>query len=201
MDTMQSQMSSGISSFDTDFPKVIAALKALNPNATIIVQTIYNPIDEIPGLGSLSVMTEEAIASMNTIIKSGSSLATYKVADVYTAFKVDSSILTNAKKLDIHPNPTGQNVIYMANYMALNGKLPYSITGTITNGSVILSTNLVNLIVHVDVTADSGYAVPQSVSISIGGQVRAITLVHGQADIPSSYINGDITVTVDVAEE
>jgi putative cell wall-binding protein/lysophospholipase L1-like esterase len=201
MDTMKSQISSGVLSFVSDFPKVIAALKALNPNATIIVQTIYNPIDEIPALGSLSVMTEEAIASMNTIIMSGSSLVTYKVADVYTAFKVDSSILTNAKKLDIHPNPTGQNVIYMANYMALNGELPYSITGTATNGSVILSTNPVSLIVHVDVTADSGYVVPRSVSISTGGQVQEIPLVDGKADIPVSYIKGDLIVTAAIADE
>ncbi len=192
---IQSQMTLGVGSFISEFPTIISALKAINPNATIIVQTIYNPYDNIPGLESLALIPEEALTQMNEVIRLGASTATYKVADVYTAFKMDNNILTNALTFDIHPNAIGHNVIYMACYRALTGSLPYSTTGTVTNGTVTLITNPVDLTVHVTVIADSGYVVPQSVSISIGGQLQTLDLVNGEANIPASRIKGDIIIT------
>lgn len=85
-----------ITSFAVEFPEIIKNIKTLNPNAPMVVQTVYNPLDKINGLSELSKLADEFIKRINGVIVSNS-LNTYKVADVYTAFKSNTSdtILTN----------------------------------------------------------------------------------------------------------
>ena len=94
-----------ITSFAVEFPQIIQNIKTLNPNATMIVQTVYNPFDKINELSELSTLADGLVKKLNEVIMLNS-LNTYKVADIYTAFKSNTSDipLTNIESLDIHPN-------------------------------------------------------------------------------------------------
>lgn len=98
---------------------IIANLKTINPNARIVVQTIANPYKGLPNTNLVDIL-DLGVNALNNIIYAGAISGAYQVADVYTAFKNSSAILTNATNplmaLDPHPNAAGHKVI--ANLMS-----------------------------------------------------------------------------------
>ncbi len=103
-----------------NMPKIESALRALNSDAKIVVQTIYNPFEM--SKESLADKTEEAQSNysdfmsyvngqeskINDAIKS---MSTCKVADVYTAFKGNGWMYTRSDANDVHPNGLGHALI------------------------------------------------------------------------------------------
>lgn len=120
-------ISENTSNFQAKLPTLISNLKAKNSTAQIILQTVYNPAEnltgdltiEVPIIGNYGIAYSDIydavnpyITALNTIIKNNASTSGYTVADVYTAFKDSDLTLTNLEGLDIHPNIAGHNVIY-----------------------------------------------------------------------------------------
>lgn len=89
----------------------------INPNAEIVFQTVYNPLDglalKIPSL--LTDVFISRIDEVNRIIKMNSTTndnkQRYNVADVYTSFTGKSAELTNISETDVHPNSKGHEKI------------------------------------------------------------------------------------------
>ncbi len=120
---------------------MIAAVRALNPTAALVVSTQYNPYKHLVGqvkqfyallpfLGQdyvvmadaifrISEVIENALATFNSAVKEGTG---YGVADLYTAFQNSNAQLCNAAlvlkgvslesvNMDFHPNAAGHKVI------------------------------------------------------------------------------------------
>lgn len=89
----------------------------INPNAEIVFQTVYNPLDglkfEIPSL--LTDVFISRIDEVNRIINMNATTddnkQRYNVADVYTSFTGKSAELTNISDTDVHPNSKGHEKI------------------------------------------------------------------------------------------
>lgn len=84
---------------------------ALNPDARIILLTVYNPFSGNVLLTAASEAAEEKLAELNGGIRSLADDNVY-VADIYEAFKGHEAEFTNIGRLDIHPNGAGHNRIY-----------------------------------------------------------------------------------------
>ena len=82
-------------------------------DAVIIIQTLYNPFNEIFQIPKLQTYTEEKITALNDCIFShkDDTKAEYLVADVYSRFVGKGSKLTNMSDMDFHPNQDGHNII------------------------------------------------------------------------------------------
>ncbi len=91
--------------------KITEKITTLNPDARIILLTVYNPFAGNVLLTAASDAAEEKLAELNGGIMSlaGGNIC---VADVYEAFKGHEAEFTNIGRLDIHPNGAGHNRIY-----------------------------------------------------------------------------------------
>ncbi len=178
-----------------DFAAIIGTVKTLNPDAEIVVQTIYNPFGFI-----MPDTLDKAIRSMNAeIIKGSENGKNYKVADVYSAFaKAGKGIqLINAdtgKSFDPHPNKKGHEVIYTLVAYAAGNKLPYSFKSNVKNGKAAATVTAGEL--KVTVAPSKGYKLPQTIYLTIGKKAQLpLTLKNGAAAVPVAAIDGDIAVT------
>lgn len=89
--------------------KCAAAVRELNPNAEVIVLTVYDPFSGNVLLSAASDIAYEKLHELNGGI---SGIDGITVADVYSAFDGKAGELTNINKLDIHPNAEGHFKIY-----------------------------------------------------------------------------------------
>lgn len=114
--------------FISDYPKIIAAIRANNTKARIIVQTLYNPFNTIAISGyegdpALQTETEGYIFRVNAAINSVSD-SNYTVVDIHNLFLVNYAEKGLMGKItyfypsawlkfmrDPHPNQTGENLI------------------------------------------------------------------------------------------
>lgn len=87
----------------------VAAIRGFNPNAEIVVLTVYDPFSGNMLLSAASDIAYEKLHELNGRI---SDIEGIKVADVYSAFDGKAGELTNINRLDIHPNADGHNKIY-----------------------------------------------------------------------------------------
>ncbi len=132
------QMQADVAAIAENFQAVIAAVKKLNPKATLVVSTQYNPYEKLAGVlsGFQGIPMAEAIVKLSadmdgtlaafaqTIVdgqmQNGKQL--YKVADLYTAFQKSEANLCNPKmmlapfsiNLDFHPNADGHRTFAAA---------------------------------------------------------------------------------------
>lgn len=178
-----------------DFAAIISTVKSLNPDAEIVVQTIYNPFGFI-----MPDTVEKAIKSMNAeIIKGSDNGKNYRVADVYSAFaKAGEGVqLINAdtgRSFDPHPNKKGHEVIYTLVAYAAGNKLPYNFKSNVKNGKAAAAITAGEL--KVTVAPSKGYKLPQTAYLTIGKNAKlTLTLKNGAAAVPVAAINGDMTVT------
>lgn len=115
--------------FKSDFPRIIASIKKMSPDAVIIVNNLYNPlVSEDP----LYALVEKYVVQINKTIDGLSEEGGFAVADVYSEFKnypdlndlvafntaraiaASHSLSTSyfAMFLDPHPTHTGHQLIF-----------------------------------------------------------------------------------------
>ena len=95
---------------------VMACIRNLNPDATVIVPTQYNPYKNFSGLYKIVGTSVDAGArKLNAAIEALAEECGYLVAPVFDAFQNSSENLCNATtspmNLDFHPNARGHEVI------------------------------------------------------------------------------------------
>ena len=122
----------GLNSFEYYWPRIINQIESLNPNAKIIVMTVYNPYHEDEEIYDQvnSYFTNNGIIDfdndgsmdlgLNDIINDTETTLDYRVADVYSGFNnhTNKDSLTGFYNsfCDPHPNQNGQNLIFDLHY-------------------------------------------------------------------------------------
>ena len=114
-------LNSNVEVFATEFPRIIKTIKELNPNAEIMIQTVYNPFYDSKEFSALANAIDPFFQAMNKTISEYSVLG-YEVVEVYADFKSNDSqvSLTNMAKFDVHPNIAGNEVIFNAHKKILD---------------------------------------------------------------------------------
>lgn len=94
-----------IDEFYADFGLALDKIKAINPEATLFVQTLYNPRDDM-----LGTVYQYAVERLNETIKAiaAERAGDYIVVDIYPAFEGHMEYIQGDK---IHPNNLGHYVI------------------------------------------------------------------------------------------
>ena len=112
-----SAMEPVLDTFRENFAAIIGELRALNPDATLAVQTLYNPAFPLP---SLLAVYEYAVKGINGVICGylGAHPGAYVVADVYAAFAPRSGMVSTDR---VHPAAAGHAIIAMVLLDAING--------------------------------------------------------------------------------
>lgn len=90
--------------------QVTERIHELNPEARIVLLTVYNPFNGNVLLSAAGSVADEKLAELNGEIKSLESDCV-KIADIYEAFRGKEGQTTNINKLDIHPNSEGHIII------------------------------------------------------------------------------------------
>lgn len=91
--------------------KCVKIISDVNPNARIILMTVYDPFSGNVLLKAASDVAKERLSILNTKILAMED-GNVSVTDVYSAFDGRAGELTNINRLDIHPNAEGHNRIY-----------------------------------------------------------------------------------------
>ena len=109
----------GIQRFETELPQIISDIRAINPDALIIFQTVYNPYRDFTefkveqkGLQiSFSAFSASCVIGVNDVINNNAEELGYTVCEVYEPFKEYEGNLINAladgSNVDPHPNSEG----------------------------------------------------------------------------------------------
>ena len=106
----------------TNFPLIESKIRALNPNAKIVMQTIYNPFEVSPEylaqknysadtLNNYQKLTTYINNTVNSINKVIRELKSISYADIYEDFNGSGWLYDRVYEKDIHPNPTGHALI------------------------------------------------------------------------------------------
>ena len=126
---LEELLEQGTQRFITEFREIITWLETAAPNATIIVNTVHNPLPPqiliIPV--ELSNRAEELISAMNSVIFEESEARGFLVADVHARFTDEAYIteltafnlnpLVGELSIDIiHPNAYGHSIIAQLKY-------------------------------------------------------------------------------------
>lgn len=96
----------------TNIEEITNKLNELNPNAEIIIQTIYIPFESSNEkwnliLNPLKTFSSMFIGDINSFIKNSAP----NIADIYLKFSEKPYLYTNIDKYDIHPNYLGHMLI------------------------------------------------------------------------------------------
>jgi Lysophospholipase L1 and related esterases len=128
---LMKQFTAGAESFKTEFPEIIAKIKKLNPDAVIVVQTVYNPFMFIKTGMKLEPATicDIVISRINKVIKAylTENPDAFILSDVHAAFKAKAEpSYLNADfetfNFDPHPALDGHALIAETNLAALAGE-------------------------------------------------------------------------------
>ena len=126
---LEATLEGGVQIFADEFGQIITWIETHAPRATIIVNTVYNPIPSqlliIPV--ALSDRAEELIQVINSIIREESEARGFLVVDVHSRFANESNLMglmrfnlnpfAGGVNVDIiHPNSTGHNIIAQLKY-------------------------------------------------------------------------------------
>jgi len=123
---LKDDLEKGIQAFSDEFTEIIKWIKKRAPKATIIVNTIYNPVPQevLNSSIEISIIANLLIESMNSIIIQESKSGGYLVTDVYTNLseQLDMMIFNlnpfagNLSFDVVHPNALGHRLIAELNY-------------------------------------------------------------------------------------
>ena len=94
---------------------VATKLKEIAPESQIYIQSIYNPVNELPQYTALSIVNEKIIsrsidAVNNEIFSTSIEKKMYKI-DVFSEFLGRKENCTNISAFDIHPTRYGHSII------------------------------------------------------------------------------------------
>lgn len=113
----------GIDRFKTELPQIISKIRAVNADAQIIFQTVYNPYRDFTqfkveqnGLQlSFAAFSASCVIGINDVIKENAEEQGYTICDIYEPFKAYEGNLINAladgSNIDPHPNAEGHKQI------------------------------------------------------------------------------------------
>lgn len=108
----------GLIQYRSDLTDVMTYIRQVNPTATVIVNTQYNPYQWFTGFfKNVNTNMNAGAVKLNAVILEQADELDYIVADVYTAFQNSEENLCNgvgllsATNLDFHPNAAGHMVI------------------------------------------------------------------------------------------
>jgi lysophospholipase L1-like esterase len=123
---LEAMFDKGVNTFEREFNDIIEWLEINAPNATILVNTIYNPIPQDILLISVPISTwaNELIETMNDVIIAESRNNRFLVTDLYSRFTNQADLMNvnlnpfeGSLSLDIiHPNARGHSLIAQMNY-------------------------------------------------------------------------------------
>lgn len=116
LSTLPEKTEEAIEGFETDFEALIVKIREINPEALVVIDTIYDPFEGFEQIPMIDEIAEDAIGKINEIIKNKAAGSDgserYKVVDVAAAFEGKNKELTNIGDLDIHPNADGHALIF-----------------------------------------------------------------------------------------
>lgn len=109
--SLGSKIDSNLKSFDSNLAQIAKYIKNKS-NGILIIQTLYNPFDQL-GQEQIKEFIADKIKALNSSIEAhkNDSEANYIVADVYSEFYGKGNELTRISNMDIHPNQQGHKVI------------------------------------------------------------------------------------------
>lgn len=120
---VMNEVAAGIDRFKTELPQIIASLRAVNPDAQIVFQTVYNPYRDYTEFKveqngfqlSFAAVSASSVISLNDVIEEGAEENGYTVCEIYTPFKEYEGNLINAlpdgSNVDPHPNKEGHKLL------------------------------------------------------------------------------------------
>ncbi len=112
---IEENMPIALEGFAYNLDSIVDSIKAVNPEALIIVQTIYNPFESFEQLEAIQELSVSTVADFNKIIADSATdedgNKRYLVSDIAAEFKGKANALTNIGKYDIHPNTDGHKAI------------------------------------------------------------------------------------------
>lgn len=122
MSNLTGQLRTPIAAAQENILTIASTLKEMNPNAKIVFQTIYNPLEiEKPVYNGKDYSSEYKLLSNyingqlrrlnNKIAEAASSADNVKVADVNAAFLGNGWVYARTLQKDVHPNALGHALI------------------------------------------------------------------------------------------
>lgn len=91
---------------------ILSGISELNSDCRIMILTVYDPFENVPGMEMLDVTAREKLAGLNAEISGAAGEYGAEVVDVHSAFAGHAAEYTNITAMDIHPNKSGHGVIY-----------------------------------------------------------------------------------------
>ena len=200
------ELTDALSAFGISLQSIVNTIKECNPDVHIVVTTQYDPYSHIDTT-NLGVF-KETIDSVLAVFTNGVNAlnekinvqdASYKVADVHTAFENDTSgdPLRNAKftslqdyNLDFHPNAAGHGVI-----AGVVGEAVKGVSGvTVTPQQIVLAPGeSANFSKDVSTI---GTNVNQAVTWTVSGNTsNSTTIVDGKLTVAADETATTLTVT------
>ncbi len=173
---------------DGEFMQIVNAIRAVNPNAKLVFQTIYYPYASF----NIPEEVDNATKEMNRIILAKAQEGNYTVIDLYDLFRSPDFI--NMQRLDSHPNNAGTTMIYLLMMQALGEEIPFTVNGDIKNGSLSYIVNA-DLSVNINIKPDAGYGLPKEISYNNGTGDTKVSLVKDSFRIPNLQFIGNIKVS------
>ena len=113
----------GIQRFEAELPQIISDIRAINSDALIVFQTVYNPYRDFTefkveqnGLQiSFAAFSASCVIGVNDVINNNAEELGYTVCEVYEPFKEYEGNLINAladgSNVDPHPNAEGHKLL------------------------------------------------------------------------------------------
>ncbi len=110
--SLDSTLENNLTAFDKNISEISHYINEKS-NAVIVLQTLYNPFDQMKGLTQFTDFAKEKIDKLNeSIIKhKDDENGKYLIADVATVFNGKGDTLTRINSFDIHPTQEGHNII------------------------------------------------------------------------------------------
>ena len=122
------QAASAIKALGTNLAGMVQAIKAANPDVTIVITNQYNPYGHLDDAAVEAVVSafDQGVQTLNAALQNLATPAGVPVADVYALFDASEAAPCNAwvegtkANLDFHPNALGHKLIAQA----VEAKLP-----------------------------------------------------------------------------
>ncbi len=110
------EVQAALQGYLTALNAIVGGLRMVNPTASIVITTQYNPYITFSGaFDSLKTGMDDGAKALSAAITLNAATAGYAVADVYTAFAASGEALCNSSmtplNLDFHPNAQGHALI------------------------------------------------------------------------------------------
>jgi len=109
-----------VEAFREKFARIVSELRDLNASAVLIVQTLYNSMEDVPLVGSAYNV---AVAKLNQVYYDylAENPGAYVIADVYGAFKGRVGLIHPDR---LHPSDDGHAMIARVLTVAMEGRPP-----------------------------------------------------------------------------